>query len=140
MNEDGVAPPPAPGAAKEITFSLADLPDVREFAAALARRGGMPEDRVNDFLVALNEVTTNAVTHGATKARLRVSFEPGFLIADVHDEGRHWHLSSESPPGFTPPRENATSGMGLWVARRLSSEMRVVTGETGSTVVMRFPL
>ncbi|GAA0412201.1 hypothetical protein Acor_16260 [Acrocarpospora corrugata] len=136
MNEDGATP--VPGGGKEITFSLADLPDVREYAAALARRGGMTEERVGDFLVALNEVTTNAVTHGATKARLRVWYDTGDLVVEVHDEGRHWVL--DGVPGHTPPGENATSGMGLWVARLLSRSLKVDTGDSGTTVVMRFRL
>ena len=137
MNEDGAAPA-ARGGGREITFSLADLPDVREFAADLARRGGMSEERVGDFLVALNEVTTNAVTHGAAKARLRVWYDSGGLMVDVHDDGRHW--VPDGVPGQRPPRENATSGMGLWVARRLSESLHVSAGTEGTTVLMRFPL
>ena len=31
-------------------------------------------------------------------------------------------------------------GMGLWVARRLSKDMKVETGVDGTTVTMRFPI
>jgi serine/threonine-protein kinase RsbW len=86
--------------------------------------------------VALNEVATNAVTHGSTKARLRVWEQGDKLVVDVHDDGQHWQ--PEVDPGHTPPRENATSGMGLWVARLLSRDMQVRTGATGTTVTMRF--
>ncbi|MCT9930447.1 ATP-binding protein [Planotetraspora sp. A-T 1434] len=135
MNEDGV-PPPVAETAKDLTFSLADLPDVREFAAAQARRRGMSEDAVGDFLVALNEVATNAVTHGSTKARLRIWDDGEALVVEVHDDGRQWH--PEGTPGHTPPRENATSGMGLWVARLLSADLDARTGANGTTVTMRF--
>ncbi len=136
MNEDGVRPPPADGADKELTFSLADLPGVREFAALQARRRGMAEDAVGDLVVALNEVATNAVTHGAAKARLRMWDDSDDLVVDVHDEGRRWR--PEGPPGHLPPDENATSGMGLWVARLLSKDISVDTGPQGTTVRMRF--
>ncbi|GAA4598786.1 hypothetical protein GCM10023194_77210 [Planotetraspora phitsanulokensis] len=135
MNEDGV-PPSVAETAKELTFSLADLPDVREFAAAQAQDRGMSADAVGDFLVALNEVATNAVTHGSSKARLRVWTDGASLMVDVHDDGRLWH--PEDRPGLTPPPENATSGMGLWVARMLSHEIVVRTGVNGTTVSMRF--
>jgi anti-sigma regulatory factor (Ser/Thr protein kinase) len=135
VNEDGV-PPSAAATAKELTFSLADLPDVREFAAAQAQDRGMSADAVGDFLVALNEVATNAVTHGSSKARLRLWTDGGSLMVDVHDDGRLWH--PEARPGHTPPPENATSGMGLWVARMLSHEIVVRTGVNGTTVSMRF--
>jgi serine/threonine-protein kinase RsbW len=135
VNEDGVRPAVA-ATAKELTFSLADLPDVREFAAVQARGRGMSEDAIGDFLVALNEVATNAVTHGSSKARLRVWADGSALVVDVHDDGRHWHPDDE--PGQTPPPENATSGMGLWVARLLSADIEVRTGANGTTVSMRF--
>ncbi|GAA4556402.1 ATP-binding protein [Planotetraspora kaengkrachanensis] len=135
MNEDGV-PPSVAQTAKELTFSLADLPDVREFAAAQAQDRGMAPDAVGDFLVALNEVATNAVTHGSSKARLRLWTDGSSLMVDVHDDGRLWH--PEGRPGLTAPPENATSGMGLWVARMLSHEIVVRTGVNGTTVSMRF--
>ncbi|MFC0860765.1 ATP-binding protein [Sphaerimonospora cavernae] len=137
MRDDG-APAHVTGSARERGFSLADLPDVREFAADEARRGGMPDDAVGDFLLAVNEVATNAVTHGSTKARLSVWRDGEDLVVGVHDEGRDWR--PEGAPGETPPPENATSGMGLWVARRLSRDIAVETGSGGTTVTMRFPV
>ncbi|GLW96784.1 ATP-binding protein [Microtetraspora sp. NBRC 16547] len=150
MNEEDVPPsdpgpsisgpstsgPSVPGTAEELTFSLADLPDVREFAAVRARSRGMPEDAVGDFVIALNEVATNAVTHGAPEARLRVWGDSDGLVVDIHDDGREWRPGS--PPGRVAPPENATSGMGLWVARRLSTDICVNTGSNGTTVTMRF--
>ncbi|WP_067177155.1 ATP-binding protein [Microtetraspora niveoalba] len=135
MSEDGV-PPSVPGTAKELTFSLADLPDVREFAAVQARSQGMREDAVGDFVVALNEVATNAVTHGAEEARLRLWGDRDALVVDIHDEGREWR--PEGPPGRAAPPENATRGMGLWVARKLSTDICIETGSNGTTVTMRF--
>ncbi|MBP2702196.1 ATP-binding protein [Microbispora sp. RL4-1S] len=137
MNDDG-APAHVTGRIRERTFSLADLPDVREFAAAEARRRGMAEGALDDFLVALNEVATNAVTHGSTKARLRMRVDGGQLVVTVHDDGRDWRPDTE--PGVTPPPHNATSGMGLWVARLLAADIRVTTGQDGTNVTMRFLL
>ncbi|WP_055482970.1 ATP-binding protein [Sphaerimonospora mesophila] len=137
MRDDG-ASAHVSRSAGERGFSLADLPDVREFAAAEARRRGMPDDAVGDFLLALNEVATNAVTHGSTKARLSVWRDGADLVVGVRDEGGGWR--PEGVPGETPPPENATSGMGLWVARRLSKDMKVETGADGTIVTMRFPV
>jgi anti-sigma regulatory factor (Ser/Thr protein kinase) len=135
VNEDGVSSYVA-GTVKELSFGLADLPTVRDFAADQALRRGMPESLVGDFLVALNEVATNAVTHGAAKGRLRLWNEGQCLVAELYDEGTGWRPLVE--PGRTPPAENATSGMGLWVARRLSETLNVVTGGDGTTVTMQF--
>jgi anti-sigma regulatory factor (Ser/Thr protein kinase) len=122
-------------AVQEFAFGLSDLPGVRDHAAGFAQRHGMSEERIGDFLVAVNEVTTNAVTHGDGKAVIRLLVRRGCLIAEVHDEG-DWRPAR--PPGHTPPAAQATSGMGLWVARRLASSIVFDTGPAGTTVTMGF--
>ncbi|MFC3979245.1 ATP-binding protein, partial [Streptosporangium jomthongense] len=102
MNEDGVRParflasgdrsrlPPAGAPVAELAFCLPDLPDVRDFAAVQAVQGGMARERLADFLVAVNEVATNAVTHGhpTAKAVMRIWSTGRTLVVEVHDEGR----------------------------------------------------
>ncbi|GII86218.1 hypothetical protein Ssi03_42080 [Sphaerisporangium siamense] len=148
MNEDDIPPPPrflADGGGtslfpsgvpvRELTFCVADLPEVRDFAALQARRAGMAEESIGDYLVAVNEVATNAVTHGSAKARLRVWCEGGDLLIDVHDDG-HWII--EDQPGMIAPHDYSTSGMGLWVARRLTKQLILRTGAAGTSLTMRF--
>src|SRR5690606_10349120 len=121
---------PPPGAhVRGIRFGLPDLPRVREFAASGARRLGMHEDAVEDFVIAVNEVATNAVTHGHDHARLRLWCDDGDIVIEVHGEGT-WK------PG---PMPGAVGGMGLSVARLLSSDLTLRIGGEGSTVIMRFP-
>ncbi|MBB2913022.1 anti-sigma regulatory factor (Ser/Thr protein kinase) [Streptosporangium becharense] len=121
----------------ELAFCLPDLPDVRDFAAAHAVRSGMSQERLADFLVAVNEVATNAVTHGhaTAKAVLRMWTVGRTLVVEIRDEG-HWE--PETTPGETPPGPYATSGMGLWVARMVSSDIRFTTGASGTSIVMSF--
>lgn len=116
-----------------MVFRLADLPDLRDFAAVAARRIGMTEDAVGDVILAVNEIATNAVTHGTAKAQLRIWTDAGDLFVEIHDDGAGWLPDVPPAPG---PR--ATSGMGLWVARRLAADLSFATGVTGSTVTMRF--
>ena len=122
-------------ATAEFTFGMPDLPRVRDVAAACARHHGADEEFVSDFLIAVNEVATNAVTHGADRARMRVWEEDGHLFVSVHDEGT-WR--PQAPPGRVPPPPHATSGMGLWVARLLSGRISFETGAHGTTVTMGF--
>ncbi|GAA3085030.1 ATP-binding protein [Streptosporangium carneum] len=121
----------------ELAFCLPDLPDVRDFATAQAVQSGMSEEALADFLVAVNEVATNAVTHGhpTAKAVLRMWSVGRVLVVEIHDEGR-W--TPETPPGQTPPAPHATSGMGLWVARMVSSDIRFETGAAGTFITMSF--
>jgi anti-sigma regulatory factor (Ser/Thr protein kinase) len=120
-----------------MTFRVGDLPDVRDYAAFHARRAGMPEKDIGDYLVAVNEVATNAVTHGTSKAWLRIWCDSGDLIVHIHDDG-HWTLTET--PGMIPPHDYSTSGMGLWVARHLAKELILKTGATGTSLIMRFAL
>ncbi|WP_103957429.1 ATP-binding protein [Nonomuraea solani] len=134
MNEDvepqsGYTSPPPGAPVKRLRFRLPDLPEVRQFAEDEARGAGMPEEAIGDFVIAVNEVATNAVTHGDEQAYLRTWVVNGDLIVEVHDEGA-WK------PG---PMPGAVGGMGLWVARLLSSDLTLRVGSGGSTVIMRFP-
>jgi serine/threonine-protein kinase RsbW len=149
VNEDGARPARflpsadrsrsslAGTAVAELAFFLPDLPEVRDFAAAQAVRGGMPEEDLADFLVAVNEVATNAVTHGhpTAKAVLRMWNVGRTLAVEIHDEGR-WNPGPA--PGETPPAPHATSGMGLWVARMVSSDITFETGASGTFITMFF--
>ncbi|HEX4813296.1 MAG TPA: ATP-binding protein [Nonomuraea sp.] len=134
MNEDveppsGYTSPPSGTPVRRLRFRLPDLPQVRQVAEEEAREAGMPEEAIGDFVIAVNEVATNAVTHGAERATLRTWVTNGDLVVEVHDEGT-WK------PG---PMPGAVGGMGLWVARLLSSDLTLRAGTGGSTVIMRFP-
>ncbi|WP_246075734.1 ATP-binding protein, partial [Nonomuraea terrae] len=72
---------------KQLRFALPDLPRVRQFAESEARQAGMPEDAIGDFVIAVNEVATNAVTHGADTASMRTWTSSGDLVVEVHDGG-----------------------------------------------------
>jgi serine/threonine-protein kinase RsbW len=127
--QPGFTSPPPGVPVKKLSFRLADLPLVRRFAEDEARDVGMAENAVGDFVIAVNEVATNAVTHGTEPAILRTWVSNGNLVVEVHDDGT-WR------PG---PRPGAVGGMGLWVARLLSADLALRAGNAGSTVTMRFP-
>ncbi|NUR88470.1 MAG: ATP-binding protein [Nonomuraea sp.] len=126
----GLPGPPSGVPVDEVLFGLPDLPRVRHLAEGRARRLGLREDAVGDLVIAVNEVATNAVTHGADSARMRTWVEGASLVVEIHDEGA-WL------PG---PAPGAVGGMGLWVARRLAADLVLRAGSGGSTVLMRFPV
>ncbi|MFG1695556.1 ATP-binding protein [Nonomuraea sp. NPDC049309] len=134
MNEDvepqrGHTGPPPGAPAKSLRFTLPDLPRVRQHAEEEARAAGMPGEAIGDFVIAVNEVATNAVTHGHDHAFIRTWTHDGDLVVEIHDDGS-WK------PG---PMPGSVGGMGLWVARLLSSDLTLRVGGDGSTVTMRFP-
>lgn len=117
----------------QLTFRLADLSRIRHLAENAARSLGMSEQSVVDAVIAINEIATNAVTHGhAGTARLTTWIDDGALVVEIHDQGR-W-----IPPLLPAPGPRSTNGMGLWVARLLAADIVFRTGEDGSAVTMRF--
>ena len=46
-----------------------NLSEVRALAEKQARRAGLPEDRVVDFVIAVSEVAANTVRHARTPGR-----------------------------------------------------------------------
>ncbi|MFI6484731.1 ATP-binding protein [Nonomuraea sp. NPDC050663] len=118
---------------RTLAFRLADLPRVRQLTEESARRLGLAEAVIEDVVIAVNEVATNAVTHGEHHtAQLRLWIEEGSLLVEVHDTG------SWTPPEDRRPGPYATNGMGLWVARLLATEISFTSGSEGSAVTMRF--
>ncbi|MFI6480913.1 ATP-binding protein [Nonomuraea sp. NPDC050663] len=119
--------------------TLARLTDLRELAAATAHRLGMRASAVPDVLIAINEIATNAVTHGRAPAWLRIWGEAGDLVVEVRDSG-HWRdaalaeLPSELPPETVP------GGRGLWIARAVARTLTVDTDRFGTRVTLRFAL
>src|SRR4051794_18774732 len=126
-----------PDEVDEMEFPVDHLPGVRRFAAAHARRSGLPEESVGDLVIAVNEVATNGVRHGSPVAELRMWKSGGHLVAEVHDQG-HWIPSVRA--GSVPPTSDAEGGMGLWVTRQICSSVQITTGDNGTTVRLEMPL
>jgi serine/threonine-protein kinase RsbW len=120
----------------EMDFTVDHLPGVRRFVATHARECGLDESSVGDLVIAVNEIATNGVRHGSSKAQLRLWTERGHLCAEVHDHG-HW---VPTDAGADPPSSDAEGGMGLWVTRQICSAVHISTGEQGTTVLLEMPL
>ena len=94
--------------------------------------GGLPDDRVQDFLVAVTEVVANALQHGDDTAELVLWVAAAGVVCEVRDHGQ----GLDDPfVGFLPPGgDTAPRGMGLWVARQLSDTLAIESGPEGTTV------
>ena len=115
----------------------ADVPAARHFTREEVRRAGLPEDVVDDVVIAVSELVANALTHGRPPARLSVYTEhpPGqspVLVCHVRDEGG---LPLDALAGYAPPMDLGTSGRGLWMARQLCDSVQVCTD--GATTHVR---
>lgn len=132
---DGVAAPFAdplpepPADALEAEIRLEGLCALRRLVAAYAAVH-LASDRADDFVVAVNEIATNAIRHGGGGGVLRLWREPGALICDVRDTGR-----IVAPlAGRRRPQPGQIGGYGLWVANQLCDLVQVRAFATGGAV------
>jgi serine/threonine-protein kinase RsbW len=120
-------------------FDVNSLAAVRHEIVAHAPRFGLAEPHLSDFILAVNEVTSNAVRHGGGKGRLRLWQSLINLVCAVDDEGA-------DPPGEiarrtreqVDPPVGAEGGRGLWLARRLCDTVSITATAAGTSVVLAF--
>lgn len=111
-------------------FTVDDLRQVRQATLAWARRAGLGQEQAADFVLAVNEVTTNAIRHGSPAAVLRLRADgPGRVRAEVTDSGQ-WPAQPDPPDG-------ADGCRGLALARLLCEQVTIGTGPGGTTVTLR---
>ena len=111
----------------EIEFGLHDLPVVRRAVRSLALDSGLPESRTEELMLAVNEITTNAVVHGRPPSILRAWPLDGEVVIEVTDAGDGIR---DALAGQLTPATVSLGGRGLWVARLLCDavEVRNVAG------------
>jgi hypothetical protein len=105
-------PPPGSPCASWSPQHLRDLPAVRrEFRAwTTAAVDGTPrlrENRVEESVLALDELMSNALRHGRVPIEVRVCASEGGVLLQVAD----W--AAENPPRPTSTRDPSDGGMGL---------------------------
>jgi anti-sigma regulatory factor (Ser/Thr protein kinase) len=92
-----------------------------------------PEDLVEDFLLAVDEMSSNAVRHGRPPVGLRLWTEPGTLVCTISDAGP----GPDDPfAGYGPAHgeDLSAGGMGLWLARQLCDHVAIRRSPQGVSV------
>ncbi|MEU2349474.1 ATP-binding protein [Modestobacter sp. NPDC049651] len=101
------------------TLSLVDLDDMRTLRRALHRAligTALHPDAAQDFVLAIDEVTTNATEHGVPPVDVQLWCSPDRMVCAITDRG----VCFDDPlAGYGPAHgDMAVGGMGLWLARR----------------------
>jgi serine/threonine-protein kinase RsbW len=113
-------------------FDAARVGAVRRSVDSALHAHGVAGQRADDFLIAVNEVMTNAVRHGGGTGELRL-WNDGSLVCEVRDQGGGFDAEAYTSRAERPPF-SGTGGLGLWVASRMSDALSVTSGPTGTTV------
>jgi anti-sigma regulatory factor (Ser/Thr protein kinase) len=124
------APANAPG---ELCFTIDQLSDVRRFVAERARQEGLHASRLEDLVLAANELATNSVQHGGGAGTVQVWRENGCVVCEVSDGG----CIEEPLVGRQRPRFDQLGGRGVWLANQLCDLVQIRSGEDGNVVRLR---
>ncbi|MBF8188718.1 ATP-binding protein [Nonomuraea sp. K274] len=115
-----------------MSFARGRLAMLRGAVAEHAAREGLAGPFLEDFVLAVNEISANAVLHGGGHGRLRLWSYEGRLWCEITDHG------PGLPPGWTgdrpPPAVLDHRGRGLWLTRTLCDDLTIVSGPGGTTV------
>jgi anti-sigma regulatory factor (Ser/Thr protein kinase) len=92
-----------------------------------------PADLVEDYLLAVDEMTSNAVKHGRRPVGVRLWTAPRRLVCTISDAGTGW---DDPFAGYGPAHGEDLSlgGMGLWLARQLCDYVAIRRDPAGVSV------
>jgi anti-sigma regulatory factor (Ser/Thr protein kinase) len=124
VNTELPDPPVAP-----LAFDAPLLGVARRLAADVAPRAGLPEDRVDDFVLAVGELAANSVRHGGGRGTLCVWVEDGMLAGEVRDSGR----LDDPLAGRRRAAATSLGGRGLHLVHHVADLVRTVVSGAGTT-------
>jgi anti-sigma regulatory factor (Ser/Thr protein kinase) len=95
-------------------------------------------EQVTHLVIVAGELATNAVRHGGGTGVLRLWRDGGQLWCEVTDTGPG--ILSPATAGTAVPPALASGGRGLWIVRRLATEVRIDSTGYRTTITAALPL
>lgn len=126
----GPLPEPSLEPARMTFVSAADLAASRQFVAENAAAAGIDSERVEGFILAVDEVATNVLRHDAAGGEIRVWAEEGRVICEVAGGGS----ITDPLVGRLRPQPDQPAGRGLWIANHFCDLVQIRTGADGTVV------
>ncbi|MCK2215935.1 ATP-binding protein [Actinomadura sp. ATCC 31491] len=121
---------PAAAALLACEFDRHTLVKVRHEVERVCRLWGLADLTLYRFVVAVNEITTNAVRHGGGRGHLRLWEQGRRLCCRVLDHGPGGAAEPRLPPPDHP------RGRGLWLARNNVESFLLHSDAHGTTIVL----
>lgn len=126
----GVPLPEPPSPTDLLAFGVGSLPELRAFVAAHAAAAHISAARIDDLVLAVNELATNSLRHAGGRGILRAWLDGETLICEVSDNGR----IMDPLIGREPPSWGEEGGRGHWLANQLCELVQVRTFADGNVV------
>jgi anti-sigma regulatory factor (Ser/Thr protein kinase) len=112
---------------------ITDFIGLRHVVAAELSTVDAPRDAIEDYLLAVDEMTSNAVRHGRPPVGLRLWVGEDRIVCRIDDHGP----GIDDPfAGYGPAHGDDLSrgGMGLWLARQLCDHVDISGDDDGQHV------
>jgi anti-sigma regulatory factor (Ser/Thr protein kinase) len=113
-----------------------NLSEVRSLAERHARKAGLPEARVGDFVIAVSEVAANTVRHARSTGSMEIWTGAGELVCEIRDSG----VISDPMAGRKPPPPDSDGGHGLWLVNQVCDRVELHSDENGTVIRMHMSL
>ena len=119
-------------------FGRDEIAVVRHEVTGRVVAAGLAGERLQGFVLAVNEVITNVVLHAGGRGRLVLRLVGGSAWCTVTDSGpgipARFLETREVPGAFE------VGGRGIWLAYQLCDEVTVATGPIVTTIGLRIAL
>jgi serine/threonine-protein kinase RsbW len=120
------------------TFDRSSLGELRGALSVCGAANGLTDIQLSNFVLAVNEIATNAVRHGGGSGRVDLCRRGDELWCEVIDRGRG--IPDGRLNGYHRPEPGHIGGWGLWLARHICVGIDIETGSDGTRVIMRFSI
>jgi anti-sigma regulatory factor (Ser/Thr protein kinase) len=115
-------------------FGRHDVPGLRRLVDRCVAAVGVADERRDDFVLAVNELLTNAVRHGGGTGLLHLHRIGDTLTCEVSDYGPG--LSAGDVDLSGPPPATQPGGRGLWFAAQLADRIEISRNAVGASVTV----
>ena len=119
-------------------FGRDEIAVVRHEVSGRLAAAGLGGDRLQGFVLAVNEVITNVVLHAGGQGRAVLWLAGGSAWCTVTDSGPGIPARYLGRPEV--PEAFEVGGRGIWLAHQLCDEVTVATGPIGTTIGLRIAL
>jgi anti-sigma regulatory factor (Ser/Thr protein kinase) len=117
--------PPGPHDRRDYEF--ADLFGLRRAVHDWAINEGLNDDRVDDLVLAVNELATNSILHGGGRGTASIWRSSDRLVCEVCDAG---HITDPLVGSYAPGRD--LDARGLWLVNHLCDLVEIRSGQSGT--------
>jgi anti-sigma regulatory factor (Ser/Thr protein kinase) len=116
----------------DTAFGWTDITRLRGLVTKQCAAAGLTGPRLDDFVLAVHEISANAVVHAGAGGRLvlrRAADGLRCLIADTTPKAPKTPKTAQGGPG-----EPIEAGPGLWLAATLADDLSITSGPVGTIV------